>query len=108
MYRAWLEAEKQDYKYIVWLNDDTFLYPEALKMMIQVSSSLKDSAIIVGASKDPINDKITSFGADFNKVKLFPNGNIQECDAFGGNFVVIPQSVYKILGKLEIHFTDIV
>lgn len=68
MYRAWLEAEKQEYKCFVWLNDDTFLYPEALEMMIQVSSSLKDSAIIVGASKDPMKNTITSFGADFNKV----------------------------------------
>lgn len=101
MYTAWTEAEKQDYKYYLWLNDDTYIFPSTLSMMLECSNKCNDKALIVGASCSPDNHSRTTFGADFKKKAIHPNGSLQECDAFGGNCVLVPRSIYKDCGKLD-------
>ena len=104
MFTAWSVAEKIDYEYYLWLNDDTYLFPDTLSMMLECSNLQKNKALIVGASCSPDNHNLTTFGADYKKKALHPNGTLQECDAFGGNCVLIPRIIYKKCGKLDYYY----
>lgn len=37
MYTAWQEAAKKDYDFYIWLNDDTILLPNALRILLDSS-----------------------------------------------------------------------
>ena len=51
MYTAWEEATKRkEYDYYLWLNDDTFIYPDSISRLLNDSISVKDEAIICGAT----------------------------------------------------------
>ncbi|NDP20102.1 MAG: glycosyltransferase family 2 protein [Paludibacter sp.] len=104
MYTAWCEAEKFDYDFYLWLNDDTYIFSNSLAMMLESSTEKNHKALIVGASCDSNDQTVTSFGADWKSKALFPNGALQQCDAFGGNFVLIPRYVYKKCGKLDYYY----
>lgn len=104
MYTAWSVAEKHDYKYYLWLNDDTYLFPETLSMLMECSKKCNDEALIVGASCSPTHHSITTFGADFQGKAVHPNGALQECDSFGGNCVLVPRIIYKVCGKLDYYY----
>ena len=104
MYTAWEHAEKGDYDFYLWLNDDTYIFDGALQMTLDCSASCNDSAIIIGASCDPVDHSVTTFGADVKGRSLYPNGTLQHCDEFGGNFVLVPRSVYHICGKIDPYY----
>ena len=103
MYTAWTEAEKGDYDFYLWLNDDTYLYDDAFKMTLEASSSQQHKALIVGAICSP-TDKMRPFGGDYKKKPLYPNGELQLCDEFGGNFVWVPRVVHQACGKLDPYY----
>lgn len=98
MYTAWSEAEKGDYDYYLWLNDDTyFVDTESLTKILDISSKYED-AIIVGSIR-AINSLTPTYGG-INKSKLVqPKGKELRCDTFNGNCVLIPKNVYLALGK---------
>lgn len=41
MYTAWQEAAKKDYDFYLWLNDDTFVYPNMLSTLLQAALNKK-------------------------------------------------------------------
>lgn len=105
MRRAWIEAAKYDYDFYLWMNDDTYIFNDSVQMMLDESEKLQDKSILVGASCSSENHSKTTFGADFKKKACFPNGEIQEIDAFGGNFVLVPRYVYNVVGILDNHYS---
>lgn len=104
MWTAWKEAAKEDYDYYFWLNDDTFLYADALERLVSLSQFYSDKAIVVGASEDTKHTHIT-YGGRINEVIPEPKGQPQEVDYFNGNIVLIPRSVFRVLGNLDFYFT---
>jgi len=102
MYLSWETAASRDqYDYFLWLNDDTFLFENAL------STSLTDcpkDSIIVGTTCSKNANKITYGGSKNSKSRVIPNNQFQECDYFNGNFVLIPQAVFKKVGNLDTIF----
>ena len=51
MYVAWEAATQiKDYDFYLWLNDDTYLYPESLEYMLNSCTKLGNHCIIVGAT----------------------------------------------------------
>lgn len=112
---AFGEAIDAGFDYYVWLNDDTFLYPGAIDMLIQSYSSLcksgKEKSIVVGSTKDPVHN-YTTYGGFVQKSKLnpisgsllSPNGQLQMCDKIVGNCVLIPSIVVKEVGNLDLSF----
>lgn len=103
MYVAWKEAAKNDYDFYLWLNDDTHLLPNALKTLLTESQSKKNQAIIVAPNRAQKEEKVTYSG--YNKQgRITPNGNLQPCDTFNGNCVLIPRFVYQRLGNLDWRF----
>lgn len=103
MYTAWQEASKKNYDFYLWLNDDTFLLPNALNKMLTSSHNEQDLAIIVAANRAKEEEKVTYSGQNKNGL-ISPNGNLQSCDTFNGNCVLIPKSVYIKLGNLDWKF----
>lgn len=95
MHLAWKTAiAKKEFDYYVWLNDDTFLFKDALHTLLL---SVKPNSIISGTTQSLIS-KETTYGGRINKKLITPNGNIQSCDYFNGNFVLIPNDVFKVVG----------
>ena len=116
MHLAFAEAMKQDYDYYLWLNDDTLLEPNAIKILQDTHLALakqgNDKSIVVGSVKDPTTEEY-SYGGRIRSLKKFshtfkaikPTNKAQECDTMQGNIVLIPRSVAKIVGNLETAFT---
>ena len=106
MYTAWKKAaETKDYDFYLWLNDDTFTYPNMLASLLKSSKIKNDKAIIVGATQSVNHNKITYGGRLDNGKIPIPNGTLTEVTHFNGNIVLIPQYVYHILGNLDYYFT---
>lgn len=105
MHAAWKQAEKAEYDYFLWLNDDTYLFQETLHELLECATLTHNQAIICGNTCSKTNyDRITYGGIHVKQGLLKPNGKIQKCDYFQGNCVLIPQAVYKKVGKLDPFF----
>lgn len=106
MWTAWDTAAKaHDYDYYLWLNDDTFVYDNMLKVLTDAALQTEEKAIIVGATEDTRHTAIT-YGGRLQGVGIpKPDGKLVEVDYFNGNIVLIPQAVYRILGNLDHYFT---
>ena len=101
MYTAWEEATKRkEYDYYLWLNDDTFIYPDSISRLLNDSISVKDEAIICGATCSEKDGKPTYGGRNNNGI-IPPNGSLQICQHFNGNVVLIPRYVYQRIGNLD-------
>ncbi len=100
MYAAWKKAEEtRDYDFYMWLNDDTFLYPDAIVSMIRCSDRCNHLSIIVGtACAVGYKEKVTYGGRRFRDGLLVPADTPLVCDFFNGNIVLFPRSVYQKVG----------
>lgn len=111
---AWAEALKGKYDFFLWLNDDTFLYPDTLQRMLDTHAQcMHDSGkpgIVVGSTHDETRQ--TSYGGERQKsrlrplkmVKVEPGEDVQSCDTFNGNCVLISQAAARVLGNLDAGF----
>ena len=109
---AFFEAMKNDYDYYLWLNDDTYLSDNALKLLIETSISRKEKSkkdvIVTGTIKDIEPGKV-NYGGRLQKSKLQPlkfilldsRAEPQPCDTFNGNVVLIPRAVTKEIGNIS-------
>ena len=100
MYLAWkTAAETNDFDYYLLLNDDTFLFKNALLSSLKLKYS---TSIIVGTTHSGINQKPT-YGGTSAKTKsiIIPNGSFQKCDLINGNFLLVPKIVYEKIGMLD-------
>ncbi len=106
MHTAWAAAAKEkDYDFFLWLNDDCFLYPQMLKLLLKASSTKDDKAIIVGATQSPDHTKQT-YGGRMND-NSFPvmGEGLKAVDYFNGNIVLIPRQVFISVGNLDSYFS---
>ena len=100
MHLAWeTAASAKEFDYFLWLNDDTFLFENALEILFK--ESFPDS--IVCGSTIGQTDQGTTYGGFKNKPfhLLNPNGKFQNADYCNGNCVLIPRSVFDNLGNLD-------
>lgn len=106
MWTAWDTAAKaKDYDFYLWLNDDTFVYGNMLKVLTDAAVETNEKAIIVGATESTDHSGITYGGRLKNGGIPKPDGSLMEVDYFNGNIVLIPKSAYKVLGNLDHYFT---
>ncbi|MDD4969963.1 MAG: glycosyltransferase family 2 protein [Paludibacter sp.] len=101
MYLAWKQASKKDYDYYLWLNDDTFLYNNCLNELLFCSQIAKGLAIISGIIESHDKTEILYGGTNTNKKLLVPNGSMQNITNMNGNIVLVPKSVYNVLGNFD-------
>ena len=98
MYLAWKNAsEKSTFDYYLWLNDDTFLFNNALSILFQASDG---KSIIVGTTQSKETLKPT-YGGYLKHNLIIPNETIQYADYSNGNCLLIPFSVFQKIGALN-------
>jgi len=113
---AFAKAMESKYDYYLWLNDDTFLYSDALKRLLTLSREMvkKDSkdVIVTGTVIDSETCKV-NYGGRKQKSRLSPikfllvdsNEQPQKCDTFNGNVVLIPKAISKVIGNIGEEFS---
>lgn len=109
-------ALKEKFDYYVLLNDDTFLYPDALQNLILTHQQLEKNgfvqSITIGSTRDAQTGDHTYGGwrrvsriNPLKMVKVTPQKTAVQCDTLNGNCVLIPQSVIERVGNLDKAFT---
>jgi GT2 family glycosyltransferase len=108
---AWADAFRGKYDFYLWLNDDTFLYPQTLRAMLDTHAASKRSSakdgIVVGSTHDESGK--TSYGGERQRsrlrpltlVTIEPRDEVQQCDTFNGNCVLISREAAAVLGNLD-------
>lgn len=105
MFLAWTEAIKHGgYDYYLWLNDDTDLHQEAISNLIKAANKYQDSIIVGSTCSSTSPKEITYGGYKENLLVQKRDGEIQECDFFNGNIVLVPNSVVEKVGILDPYF----
>lgn len=101
MLASWKKArETKDYDAYIWLNDDTFLYDDALTELLDCSRNRNDQSIICGAFCSE-SGKFSYGGRDEEDAPLIPNGTMQNVYWLNGNCVLVPRYVVRKIGLLD-------
>jgi len=113
---AFSKAIEEKYDFYLWLNDDTYIYEDALSRTLDTYFKLLndgyDKNILVGSAFDPDTKEFTYGGAvrssfwhplKFRLIKPSPE-EIISCDTMCGNFVLLPSKVVNIVGNLDENF----
>jgi GT2 family glycosyltransferase len=133
MHLAWSEALRGAYDFFLWLNDDTFLYPDTLQRLVDThyaqstsgdssgstgntdnsdnsSRSSGRAGIVIGSTQDGCGN--LSYGGERQRSwlrpltlsNIAPQDVAQRCDTFNGNCVLIPRAAAAVLGNLDAGF----
>lgn len=104
MVAAWeAAAAREDYGAYLWLNDDTFLYPDALTHLF-ASADRHPDAVIVGPVRSAVTGEF-SYGGRARQHPMPPEGEEKQVPLFDGNIVLVPASVYHRFGMLDRRFS---
>ena len=112
---AFNAAMEKGFDYYMWLNDDTQLYPSAIKTIISVSSKLSaqinNSVVVVGSTQESLSGGISygglrrmSWWRPLNFTLVSPSNIPEICDTMNGNCVLIPREIASAVGNLEESF----
>ncbi|MFW5983170.1 MAG: glycosyltransferase family 2 protein [bacterium] len=112
MHLAFRTAAENDYDYYLWVNDDTQIYKNTIKILTDTYQHCKSgNSIIIGSTCDPINIKTITYGGvkrrgfqPFYYDLIYPKNETQIADTFNGNIVLVPRSVFKVVGNLDPYF----
>lgn len=114
MRRAWDAARAGDYDFYLWLNDDTRLFPDTVRRMLDTHARCEHArgrcGIVVGSTVDDAGR--TSYGGELQAGGLRPltlrlldpTEAVQSCDTFNGNCVLVPRRAAATLGNLDARF----
>ena len=108
---AFAKARENNHDFYLWLNDDTFLYNEALHKLIETSLKFEKGGkdiIVAGTIKDDNTGKV-NYGGRLQKDRLHPltfllvkeSNEPQKCDTFNGNIVLIPKVIVVKIGNIS-------
>lgn len=111
MLRAWQRALPLAPDHVLWLNDDTLLYPHALTRLLETEARMRaetgQTGVVVGSTD---NDAGTlSYGGSvpasrFNRLKMrkvMPGDVPQPAVTMNGNCVLVPRAVSERIGLLD-------
>ncbi len=103
---AWLSEPD----YLLWLNDDVDLDPDAVAVLLQSARQTSDRAIVVGAVTDPASGEVSygghrRVGRPLDLEIVAPSGSIQSVDTMNGNVVLVPSAVRSVVGPPDLAFS---
>ncbi|MGA2408203.1 MAG: glycosyltransferase [Bacteroidales bacterium] len=115
MRNSWGNALITDPDYYLLLNDDTFLFCDALKKILSISinyyNEKSNQAIFIGSTKD-IKTDIISYGGRKLYSRNRPKGYLiqsntdwVECDLGEANIMLVPRIIVQQIGILSNKFT---
>ena len=106
MILAWNEAlRNDDFDFFIWLNDDTFLFKNAIKMLFDSYYKVNEDCIVVASTKDPKDGDFSYGGRDSNGNPIIPNGDLQESKIINGNLVLVSKKTVDKIGILSKKFS---
>ncbi len=117
MRRAWQAAMTIGFDFYLWINDDVFLYPDAVIRIVYAYNILLSKGervgAIVGTMVDPVSKVITYGGRSCNSIVnpisfgdiLKPTNDCIECDFINGNFTLITADAVNHIGILSDKYT---
>ena len=98
---AWSHAARKGYDNYIWLNDDVILYDFWLEELFLCQSQNQSETIISGVIESHDKSKVIYGGFDQKKRLILPNGISKEITYLNGNVVLVPKSVFKVLGNFD-------
>lgn len=111
MLRAWQRALLLSPDYVLWLNDDTRLYPQALVRLLETDAWSRDRwgqpGIVVGSTNNDTGE--LSYGGSvpgsrinpLNMQKVMPGDTPKPAVTMNGNCVLVPREVSDRIGLLD-------
>jgi GT2 family glycosyltransferase len=114
MRRTWTEALAADPDYYLLLNDDTFLFPNAIESLIKSNEEgrfkYSHAVISIGATKDDVSGKISYGGRKLysrhrpGSFTVHSETEQMECDLGNANIMLVPREIVKKIGILSKEF----
>lgn len=101
-------AARREPDYLLWLNDDVVLYPQALRTLLAHGDPPADGRIVVGMLVDPDTGMPTYGGVE--RVDWHPmryrlvvpaNDVVVHIPTFNGNVVLVPKPVFSRVGGID-------
>ena len=118
MRRAHAAAMVQPFDFMLWLNDDTYLFPETLTTLMAtyraVVADTGTESIVLGTTCDLSREKPTYGGLKrytffqrltYAYVLVAPQTTPVEVETMNGNCALIPATIARALGNLDSAFT---
>lgn len=108
---AWQRALELKPDYVLWLNDDTLLYPDALSHLLETDAWIRETSgqpgIAVGSTENARGE--LSYGgavsgegmSRFKLRKVVPAATPQPAETMNGNCVLVPREVFARIGLLN-------
>ena len=116
MSRMMASTLKRDFNAVILANDDIKLDADVLRRFINKFAELQISepSVLVGSFKDEGGQgasysgmkRPTKRGSPLTLNKIFPNGKLQKCDTFNGNFTAIPTEPLRAIGGMDASYTQ--
>lgn len=112
MHRGQARAMESAADYLLWLNDDTELFPDALARLLETERTLRNKlgqpVIIVGSTADRETGRLTYGGhvapqrlKPFTYQRVWDAFEPVECHVMNGNVVLIPMQIAQAVGNLD-------
>ncbi len=119
MHLAMRDAIASRFDFMLWLNDDVELKPDALASLLHAHAEAsathgQGGHVILGAVQDPETGEITYSGFD-RKNRWHPaqlsrvppkSDQLTRCDTMNGNCVLIPEQVVRAVGLIDPAYTQ--
>ena len=102
---AWAAAAERQFNYYLWLNDDTYIFINAIEKMIESARQTESRAIICATVCSKVSGEITYGGKlRWQENYHIPNNQLQECEIVSGNCVLVPEYVFRLIGSIDEKF----
>jgi len=114
---AWQTAMQDPYDFFLWVNDDSYIYIDAISRLLGTYQTLinrgESIGAVLGSMVDPITKELTYGGrlkcSNLNPVKIGPlvkpTMSSKQCDFINGNLILIPHTTVDKIGILSNEFT---
>ncbi|MGB9130169.1 MAG: glycosyltransferase family 2 protein [Thiobacillus sp.] len=111
MLRAWQRALPLEPDYVLWLNDDTLLYPHALSCLLETETRMRAESgqpcIVVGSTDNEAGELSYGGSVGISSINQLKRRNVQPgnepipVSTMNGNCVLVPRAVYERIGLLD-------
>jgi GT2 family glycosyltransferase len=103
---AW--AVRSDPDYLLWLNDDVGLYPDALRRLLHVAETCPGRPVLLAGSVCDPETGVTTYGGqrhrDWHPLRyalVIPPDVPTTVDTVNGNVLLVPRETYRLLGHID-------
>ena len=108
MATAEVSAMRSDPDYLLWLNDDVWLYPDALRRLLRVAEAFPQRAVLLAGSVCDPDTGVTTYGGhrrrDWHPLRyalVTPPDAPTTVDTVNGNVLLVPRETYRLLGHID-------